>query len=73
MSIRSVALAFIDSLDIAHSRHDENDIAQHGRISRMEAQWLELQGEVRNSHKRLEAKLDELLSLLKTNGSGAHG
>ncbi len=74
MSIRDAALRFVDAIDMAHERHDENDIAQHGRIARMEAQWLEMQGELRKSQKTIESKVDELLSLLRTNGTGTdHG
>jgi hypothetical protein len=72
MSITEAGALFLEELRDAHNRHDANDVAQTARIARIEGQWLELQGDVRATLKKLldgQRKLEELLT---TNGTG-HG
>ena len=70
MSIQEEARRFVEAVSTAHSRHDENDVAQHGRIMRMETQWLEMQGIFRTTLKQMADDQREILKLLRTNGSG---
>lgn len=73
MSIREIGTQFVASLSESSRRHDEADLAQLARQARVEAQLLELQGEVRAVLRSLLEGQAQILRLLTTNGTGGHG